>query len=550
MAEEETRIVVSLQTEASLQTDLEATNRVLQEVKTSQEKFDEKFDDRLKNIEDSMLHFAQWKQEMEMQREQRCAESPKNVDDCMQILRRELSHFKDSSKRSIDQAISLMDMAVFKMNKDVNERVDKESYALVEKTLSENKQHLLELAAQQEAMQTSLSGVASQQGADHARMTHLIEAESETSRIVGGDNPAVDKKIVSLLDPISREISAVQTRCAQLEAKLKEDAKQATCKIEGVVGEQQELKVTAFQAAKAIKILEDAKITRRRVMDMVEKVVSEHKDGYQQVHEAAAKQLQNASIQANERADAVRAELRGLTEDFLMHQELSQINSRASDEKVKKCEGILVSLQALMEQVPTRKELEDELLKIHTAFSHVNENFTRLHRSKADTSLVKELQASLARYSVSQTQVDSTRTTGQSIFTEDLQNHSLLKHPSHDRNDMRFIGVDGQPQFLNQQTEFKIFEKNNQNKSSPRSAHTKPSPLTGPSRLESTLVYPAHVPLPGMPAQGVEYSYDNMFVPTSIKPPPNFHTNKRDLMWEADLRADRSARESFPPIKS
>jgi hypothetical protein len=32
MAEEETRIVVSLQTEASLQTDLEATNRVLQEV--------------------------------------------------------------------------------------------------------------------------------------------------------------------------------------------------------------------------------------------------------------------------------------------------------------------------------------------------------------------------------------------------------------------------------------------------------------------------------------------------------------------------------------
>jgi hypothetical protein len=32
------------------------------QVKTSQEKFDEKFDDRLKNIEDSMLHFAQWKQ--------------------------------------------------------------------------------------------------------------------------------------------------------------------------------------------------------------------------------------------------------------------------------------------------------------------------------------------------------------------------------------------------------------------------------------------------------------------------------------------------------
>jgi hypothetical protein len=60
-----------------------------------------------------------------------------------------------------------------------------------------------------------------------------------------------------------------------------------------------------------------------------------------------------------------------------------------------------------MEQVPTRKELEHELSKIHTAFSHINENFTRLHRNKADTSLVKELQASLARYSVSQTQVNS-----------------------------------------------------------------------------------------------------------------------------------------------
>jgi hypothetical protein len=87
--------------------------------------------------------------------------------------------------------------------------------------LQENKQHLLELAAQQSAMKTSLSGVASQQGADHARTTNLIKAESEASRIFGGDNPAVDKKIVSLLDPISREISAIQTRCAQLEAKLK-----------------------------------------------------------------------------------------------------------------------------------------------------------------------------------------------------------------------------------------------------------------------------------------------------------------------------------------
>eukprot|EP00959_Pyramimonas_sp_CCMP1952_P246692 5155985-Pyramimonas_sp.AAC.1 len=96
------------------------------------------FDTRLKVMEDNMVEFSRWKEECMQQN----AGSDQNVvssadpdgiadqtDDsidlpAIDLLRNEVAELRESGQKSIEQAISLMDTAVFRMQKQLDEKVD------------------------------------------------------------------------------------------------------------------------------------------------------------------------------------------------------------------------------------------------------------------------------------------------------------------------------------------------------------------------------------------------------------------------------------------
>lgn len=413
----------------------------------------------------------------------------------VELLRREVDDMKELSKKTVDQAKSLMDTAVARMDKKMLDKVDK---AHIQKIVETMEAKIL-------ASESAVAPIA-------------LPSPKE-----GGD---INQAMKDALQQVINQVNTLNSRVGVLQGSSQGAA--TMVELRATEEELREAKDDLRKGLQEVQHILNEKVDATELRQVVEKTVTLYAppppppSPKVKIAEPQVDSAQNARFMLE--FDEFRQKV---TKDVNLFEAGLELERR----RLGGIEETTTKLQDSLARKVSRSQVQDEFEKLQSQCIALREECERLKKCKAETKDMAKFQKTLSE--VAGINVAD----GQAI---------LAGKPA---EGWRCLSCDRNPLKLGEEASNAIPHNGIRPSFSPEplpsvrskkshSARYDPSRSLSPTKAEPQVL--------GMD----NGSYAGTFAPTSVKPPPNFHGSRRDLVGEAEMRlmADRM-RESLPPVQ-
>ncbi|KAK3241744.1 hypothetical protein CYMTET_48518 [Cymbomonas tetramitiformis] len=412
-----------------------------------------------------------------------------------ELLRREVDDMKELSKKTVDQAKSLMDTAVARMDKKMLDKVDKAHIQKIVETME----------------------------------TKMLSSESAVTPISlpspkeGGD---INQAMKDALQQVINQVNTLNSRVGVLQSSSQGAA--TMVELRATEEELREAKDDLRKGLQEVQHTVNEKVDATELRQVVERTVTLYAPPPPppspkiKAEEPQADSAQNARFMLE--FDEFRQKV---TKDVNLFEAGLELERR----RLGGIEETTTKLQDSLARKVSRSQVQEEFEKLQAQCIGLKEECEKLKKCKAETKDMAKFQKTLSE--VAGINVAD----GQAILAgKPAEGWRCL---SCDRNPLK-LGDEGsnaiphngiRPSFSPEPLPSVRSKKSH-------SARYDPTRSSSPTKADTQLLNMDNG------------SYNGTFAPTSVKPPPNFHGSRRDLVGEAEMRvmADRM-RESLPPVQ-